>query len=92
MQPGVLGFQFFQGLDLVSLQPAVFRAPAVVRHVCDANRADRLGHGPALCRQDINLPRFGDDLLGRVSLHALVLHLAQCHTSGRTTFVWADQI
>src|SRR5947208_3485256 len=92
-QPGVLRFQVLQPLHLVALQPAEFLAPAVVRHLADTNRTDRLGHALALRGQNINLAQLGDDLLRLV---ALSRHRgppwSKNHSSGWTTSLGADQL
>src|SRR5215204_2211125 len=65
----------------------------IKRHLRDADRADRLRDGPALSREHLNLPQLRNDLLRLVPLlrHSSVLHMAQSHTSGRTTSQGADQ-
>ncbi len=45
-------------------QAAVLLAPAVVRHLRHANRADRVPDALALRDQHIHLPQLGDDILG----------------------------
>ena len=77
-QPGILSLELFQALDLVALEVAVLGSPAVVGDLRHANRADRLGHGPAPRRQNIRLPQLDDNLFRRVSLlaHLSVLHSA----------------
>ncbi|MCJ2079676.1 hypothetical protein, partial [Methylobacterium sp. J-090] len=47
----------------------------------------------ALRDQDINLTQLGNNLFSRMLLpsHDNILHMAQSHTSGRTTFQGAGQ-
>src|SRR4029077_3271329 len=67
-QPGVLRFQILQTLHLVALQPAKLLTPAIVRHLADIDRADRLGLRPSLRSQPITRPQLGDDLFRLVAL------------------------
>jgi len=67
-QPGVLCLQSFQALDLVAPQAAIFLAPAVVRHLADPDRADRIRYALALRGQNINLAQLGDNLVRFVRL------------------------
>src|SRR3954470_24780040 len=88
---GVLRLQFLQTFHLIALQPTELLAPAVVRHLADTNRTDRLGHALALRGQNINLAQLGDDLLRLV---ALSRHRgppwSKNHSSGWTTSLGAD--
>src|SRR5919112_54757 len=47
---GFLGGALLRPFAVIGLHPAVLGAPAVVRDLRHANRADRLSHGPALGR------------------------------------------
>ncbi len=51
-KPGVLRLKVLPPLHLFTLHPAELLASAELRHLAQANRADRLGHSPALrqCR------------------------------------------
>src|SRR3954470_3152055 len=90
---GVLRLQFLQTFHLIALQPTELLAPAVVRHLADTNRTDRLGHALALRGQNINLAQLGDDLLRLV---ALSRHRgppwSKNHSSGWTTSLGADHV
>src|SRR5437868_14704094 len=68
MKPVVLRLEILQALDLVTLQAAELLAPAVIRHLADADRADRFRDALTLRGQHINLPQLGDDLFRLVAL------------------------
>ena len=50
---------------LVGLQPTELLAPPIIRHLADADLADRIHHGLALRDQNIDLPQLRGDLLYR---------------------------
>jgi len=78
-QPLVLKLQVFHPPDLIRLQAAELLAPAVVRHLGDAESADHVGHALALRDQHVRLPQLGDHILRLVPLrsHLSVLVLAR---------------
>src|SRR6516225_3600755 len=65
---GVLRLQILHPLDLIAPQPAVLLTPAIIRHLRDADGADRIGHQLALRRQHINLAQLRHDLFRLVML------------------------
>jgi hypothetical protein len=75
LQPGVLGLEFLQPLDVVGLQPAVLSRPAVVGGLRDLELLGDLRDFLALGQQPVSLPELADDLLGGVasSLHGVLL-------------------
>src|SRR3954468_15028796 len=89
----VLGLQRLHALDLIGLGPAVLLAPAIIRDLGDADRADRVRHRGSLRNQDIDLAQLRNDLFGGVSLltHSDPPSALTSHTSGWTTPTGADQ-
>src|SRR4029453_10732442 len=71
--------QVLQPLPLMGFQPAELLAPAVLRHLGHADRADRVGHALALRGQNLNLPQLRDNLFRLVSLPSHLLRPPCCH-------------
>src|SRR4029078_10530258 len=90
--PRILELKLLQPLYLFDLQPTKFLAPAIIGNIAYADLADRIRHALSLRRQNINLPKLGDNLF---SLVTLPCHRGppgcQRHTSSRTTSVGGDQ-
>jgi hypothetical protein len=59
-QPAIFELKFLQPLVLSSA--AIFLAPAIIGHSAHADLADRIRHALSLRRQNINLPKLGDNL------------------------------
>src|SRR5947209_11857923 len=90
MKPVVLRLEILQALDLVTLQAAELLAPAVIRHLADADRADRFRDALTLRGQHINLPQLGDDLFRLLALPRHHGPPSLNHSSGWTTSAGVD--
>jgi len=64
--PRVLTLELPEPLRLISLRPAVFLAPPVVRLVGDAQVLRHLAHRAAFRPLDLRLPKLPDDLFPAV--------------------------
>lgn len=88
----------FVGVQLighpVALEAAVLGTQAVIRDLGLLDESNCFGPLACLRDQNIHLVRLGDNLLSCmiVPLHENILHMAQRHTSGRTTFQGAGQL
>src|SRR5690606_18264700 len=67
--------EFFQPLHLIALQAAELLAPAIIRELRHADRANRLANRSSLRQQNIDLAQLRDDLFGLMLLlgHSNVL-------------------
>src|SRR5690606_4471973 len=74
-QPVILFLEFFQPLHLIALQAAELLAPAIIRELRHADRANRLANRSSLRQQNIDLAQLRDDLFGLMLLlgHSNVL-------------------
>src|SRR5690606_26190409 len=92
-QPVILFLEFLQPLHLIAFEATELLAPAVIRELRHADRANRFANRFSLRQQNIDLAQLRDDLFRLVLLlgHYNVLSQAQEPTSGRTTFQGADQ-
>jgi transposase len=71
LQARALTLKLLQPLSIISLHPAVLRAPAMKRPLTDLQRLRRLRNRLPLTQQPLSLPQLADDLLRRMpaSLH-----------------------
>jgi len=72
----VLSLQLFESLHLIALQGTVLVSSSIVRDFRHAYRSDRVCDLPALCHQQINLPKLRNDLFSRMPLscHRSIFH------------------
>jgi hypothetical protein len=71
LQPGVLGLEFLQALDVVGPQPALLGPPTVIGRLTDLQLLDDLGNLTALGQQPVSFPELADDQLRGIAASLL---------------------